>query len=208
MMLFEFDNAESSYAKGLALSPSDKELISESKELKTFREAHRKFQAFMDERRATEAAAVLDYLLYKYPDWDEAKLKKAEALAKAGKTNEAMNYLKSLAEVYLSKAESYYVKGLVLLYSGDNAKAINVFKDGMKLDPDNKLCLKAYKMARDMESFKSEGNAMIKDKRYQEAADLYTKSLEVDPLNVKMTALLLSNRGLAYLRLEDLARAQ
>lgn len=75
-------------------------------------------------------------------------LKKAEVLAMAGRTDEALNYLKNLSQVYLSKAESHYVRGLVLLYSGEVTKAISVFKDGMKLDPDNKQCLKAYKTAR------------------------------------------------------------
>lgn len=70
--------------------------------------------------------------------------------------------MKGLSPVYLSKAESYYVRGLTLLYGGDQTKAMNIFRDGMKLDPDNKHCLKAFKTAREMENYKNDGNAMIK----------------------------------------------
>lgn len=58
----------------------------------------------MDANRYEEAANALDYMLYKFPEWNEAKLKKAEALAKSCRTAEALNYLKSLSSSYASKA--------------------------------------------------------------------------------------------------------
>lgn len=61
------------------------------------------------------------------------------------------------------------MKGLIELYNGDNTRALATFKDGMRLDPDSKQCLAAFKTAKEMEGYKAEGNAMIKDKRFKEA---------------------------------------
>lgn len=70
MMMFEFDNAEFWYRKGLEIDSKDKELVNETKELKVYRDANSKYQALMSSQNPAEAVAALDYLLFKYPEWD------------------------------------------------------------------------------------------------------------------------------------------
>lgn len=49
MMLFEFDNASECYRQALTLSPNDKDIIAESKEVNTFKLAATNFIALMNQ---------------------------------------------------------------------------------------------------------------------------------------------------------------
>ena len=55
-----------------------------------------------------------------------------------------------------------YLKGLLELYSGDSAKAKTYFSEGIRLDPENVKCKRALTKASKCETFKEEGNQLIK----------------------------------------------
>ena len=72
----------------------------------------------------------------------------------------------------------YYLAGLIELYGGNTENAKKYFKEGMRLDPDNKKCMLALKKAKKCEElkgidikyiyFKEKGNTALKENKFEE----------------------------------------
>ena len=88
-----------------------------------------------------------------------------ECLAKTGQTNEANSLLSSIHNE--NTPDFYYLKGIIELYSGDSNKAKKHFSDGIRLDPENAKCQRALNKAKRCESYKYEGNDLIKQQRWK-----------------------------------------
>jgi DnaJ family protein C protein 7 len=92
--------------------------------------------------------------------------------------------------------------------------AKKMFQEGLKIDPDHKKCMAAFKTMKKVEEMKEQGNSAFKSGAFQDAVDAYTKALELDLENKNLSSIILANRALAYIKLdkdklamEDLDRA-
>ena len=74
--------------------------------------------------------------------------------------------MKDIPKENLNICDLYYLKGICELYAGNSEKAYKLFKEGMRLDPDNNKCRLALKTAKKCEELKECGNAAIKASYY------------------------------------------
>lgn len=75
------------------------------------------------------------------------------------------------------------------------------------MDPENLKCQKALNRAKKCETFKEEGNDLIKQKKYKEAEIKYTEALHLDPFNKKLNSIIYSNRALTYMKRNEKVKA-
>ena len=140
----------------------------------------------------------MTHLVNKIPSNATLKLNRVECLAKTGETNEAKSLLSTIRND--NTPDICYLKGIIELYSGDSSKAKKHFADGMKLDPENAKCHRALNKAKRCESYKEEGNELIKQQKWKQAEEKYTEALNLDPFNKKLNAIIYSNRALTYMK--------
>lgn len=91
------------------------------------------------------------------------------------------------------------------LYYQDNAeKAFQHFQRVLQYSPDHSKAKSFYKKAKLLQSKKELGNQAFKAGKLQEAYDLYTESLCIDPNNKTINAALYFNRATTCSRLNKL----
>lgn len=138
------------------------------------------------------------------------KLMRGEAYLKMGNVNslgDAQNVVMSLLRSNGQDPDALVLRGRILYAQGDNEKAIQHFRQALNCDPDFKDAVKYLRMVQKLERMKEEGNAFFKAGKYQEAVDVYTRALAVDPSNKGTNSKILQNRALCYTRLKKYAPA-
>ncbi|KAF2197881.1 TPR-like protein [Delitschia confertaspora ATCC 74209] len=138
------------------------------------------------------------------------KLLRGEAYLKMGNVNalgDAQNVAMSLLRNNSQDPDALVLRGRVLYAQGENAKAIQHFRQALACDPDFKAAVKYLRMVQKLDRMKEEGNAAFKAGRYQEAVDIYSQALEVDPANKGTNSKILQNRALCYIRLKNYSPA-
>ncbi|WBW73947.1 TPR domain protein, DNAJC7 family [Schizosaccharomyces osmophilus] len=98
--------------------------------------------------------------------------------------------------------EALVLRGQVLYYSGENAKAVTHFQEALKLDPDCASAKTFFKRVRSLENTKSQGNDAFKQGKLDEAYELYSKALGIDGENKFTNAKLYMNRATVLLKLK------
>ncbi|KAL2351012.1 hypothetical protein BJ546DRAFT_813889, partial [Cryomyces antarcticus] len=134
------------------------------------------------------------------------KLMKGEAYLKMGNVNalgDAQNVAMSILRSNNQDPEALVLRGRALYAQGDNEKAIQHFRQALSCDPDFKDAVKYLRMVQKLDRMKEEGNTLFKSGKYQQAVDVYTQALKVDPLNKGTNSKILQNRALCYTRLKD-----
>lgn len=134
------------------------------------------------------------------------KLMRGEAYLKMGTVNslgDAQNVAMGLLRSNPADPEALVLRGRALYAQGDNEKAINHFRQALSCDPDFKEAVRYLKMVRKLDQMKEDGNAHFKASRYQQAVDVYTQALEVDPLNKGTNSKILNNRAMCYSKLKQ-----
>lgn len=127
------------------------------------------------------------------------KLLRGEAQLKIGNVN-ALGEANSIAMDLLRRnnqdPEALVLRGRALYAQGENEKAIAHFKKALSCDPDFKAAVKYLRMVQKLDRTKEEGNGLFKSGKYQQAYDIYTQALEIDPLNKGTNSKILQNRAL------------
>ncbi|EPY52636.1 DNAJ/TPR domain-containing protein DNAJC7 family protein [Schizosaccharomyces cryophilus OY26] len=98
--------------------------------------------------------------------------------------------------------EALVLRGQVLYYSGENAKAITHFQEALKLDPDCASAKTFFKRVRSLENTKAQGNDAFKQGKLDKAKELYSKALDIDVDNKFTNAKLYMNRATVLLKLK------
>lgn len=130
-------------------------------------------------------------------------LMRGEAYLKMGNVN-ALGDAQSVAMSLLRKndkdPEALVLRGRALYGQGDNAKALQHFRQALNCDPDFKDAVKYLRMVQKLDRLKEEGNVAFKAARYRQAVDVYTEALEVDPTNKGTNSKILQNRAMASIK--------
>lgn len=132
-------------------------------------------------------------------------LMRGEAFLKMGNVNslgEAQNVAMSLLRQNSQDPEALVLRGRILYAQGENDKAISHFKSALGCDPDFREALKWLRSVQKLDRMKEEGNAHFKAGRYQQAVDVYSQALEVDPGNKMTNSKILHNRALSEIHLK------
>ena len=131
---------------------------------------------------------------------------RGEAYLKMGNVNalgEAQNVAMSLLRSNNQDPDALVLRGRALYAQGDNDKALQHFRQALSCDPDFKDALKYLRMVQKLSRMKEEGNDHFKRGRYQEAIDVYSQALEVDPMNKGTNSKIFLNRALCNLKKND-----
>jgi len=94
-------------------------------------------------------------------------------------------------------ADAIYVRGMCLYYQDNTEKAFQHFQRVLQYSPDHAKAKIFYKKAKSLQSKKESGNQAFKLGKWQEAYDLYTEALSIDPNNKTINAILYCNRATA-----------
>lgn len=157
------------------------------------------------ENDLAEALSCINHLVNKVPHNKTLKMHKVETLAKLGQTDEANQLLNTIHGE--NTPEFYYLKGIICLYNGDSVKAKTFFSDGLRLDPENIKCQRALNKAKRCETYKQQGNDLIKQHKHREAIAKYSEALNLDPYNKKLNSIIYSNRALCHMKIGEKIKA-
>lgn len=114
------------------------------------------------------------------------RLMRGEGYLKMGTVNslgDAQNVAMSLLRANNADPEALVLRGRALYAQGENDKALQHFRQAISCDPDYKDAVKYLRMVQKLDRTKEEGNGHFKSGRYQQAVDVYTSALEIDPTN-------------------------
>jgi DnaJ family protein C protein 7 len=126
------------------------------------------------------------------------RLIKAESMVLLGRYQEAQEIANDILQLGDSmNADAIYVRGLCLYYQDNLDKAFQHFQQVLRLAPDHHKAKEIYRKAKSLRGKKEEGNEAFKAGKIQEAYDLYSEALNIDPNNIFTNAKLYFNRALA-----------
>lgn len=135
------------------------------------------------------------------------KIRKAECLSRLGRFQEAQQLATAILQLDKGNADAIYVRGLCLMYEDNIDSAVNHFQQVLRLAPDNKKAIDAFKRAKALKKKKDEGNAAFKASKFQDALELYSQALQIDPDNKITNAKLHFNRATVLSKLNKLQEA-
>lgn len=104
-------------------------------------------------------------------------------------------------------ADAVFVRGLSLYYQDHTEKAFQHFQQVLRLAPDHRKARDALKRSKQLTTEKEAGNAAFRAGRLQEAYDMYSKALAIDPLNISTNSKLFCNRATVSAKLNKLQQA-
>lgn len=164
-------------------------------------------QRAYDKKDFRKVVYCMDRCLDQAPTCARYKIQKAECLAYLGRYQEAQELANSILHFDKGNADAIYVRGMCLFYEDNIDSATNHFQQVFRLAPDHKKAMDIYKRAKLLKKKKDDGNDAYKNCRFQEALNLYTEALAVDPLNKKTNAKLYFNRATVLSRLNKISEA-
>merc|ERR1711962_1138342 len=104
-------------------------------------------------------------------------------------------------------ADALYVRGMCLYYQDNTEKAFQHFQEVLRRAPDHHKAKDIYRRAKLLIAKKEEGNTTFKNGKFQEAYDLYSEALSIDPNNKSANSKLFCNRATVCSKLDRLEEA-
>ncbi|CAH1253607.1 DNAJC7 [Branchiostoma lanceolatum] len=148
----------------------------------------------------------VDKMVKMVPMCSKYKVMKAEILVKQGKYPDALTLVEEVLDVD-KNADALYIHGLCLHYNGDEKGSQTKFNRALDLEPDHKRTLAFLETSCQLAGKKEEGNVAFKSGNYQNAYDLYSEALTIDPQNKLTNAKLYNNRAAVCVKLGRLNEA-
>ncbi|KAH6946121.1 hypothetical protein HPB50_011759 [Hyalomma asiaticum] len=137
----------------------------------------------------------MDRALQQAVSCSKIEVLRAESLALLKRLTDARQIANNIMRAEPTNADAMYVRGLCFYYEDNIDKALQHFQQVLRLAPDHPKASAAYKKARLLKSKKDEGNEAFNKGNYQEAFNIYTSALEVDPSNKLANSKLYFNRA-------------
>ena len=97
--------------------------------------------------------------------------------------------------------DALVLRGRVLYAQGDNAKAIQCFKEAAQYDPGNREAISWARLIPKLTRLKDDGNTEFRAGRWQSAIDKYTLALQLDSTNRDISSKCLQNRAICRIKL-------
>lgn len=135
------------------------------------------------------------------------KITKAEYLVFLQRFADAQEMVNEILQFDSGNADAIYVRGMCLYYQDNPEAAFNHFQHVLRLAPDHQKARDIYKKAKSLKLKKEEGNEAFKRGSFQEAFNLYTDALAIDPLNKNTNAKLYFNRATVGSKLNKVEEA-
>jgi len=126
---------------------------------------------------------------------------KAKVLLGLKKYPEVVNALSGIIRDDQNNTEALYVRAVALFFSGNSPAAQKHLAQALSLDPDNAAYRIIFKKVQALEKKKQAGNDAFSSGRYQEAYDIYSECLSIEPENTSVNSTLYNNRAAAAIKL-------
>jgi DnaJ family protein C protein 7 len=195
------------YDKALSLQPHNTQAVDEKSQCQVLISNIEKSQQLFDKGDFRACVHYLDRCLNIVPFCEKFRTFKAEALAMNGNIDEATSLSNDLIRVNNNNSDAIYIKALCLYFQDDTSRAHQFLQRVLRNDPDHKKALKLIKISKQLIRKKEEGNEAFKNGNPQEACDLYTQALAIDPYNSITNSKLYCNRALMLQKLGRLQEA-
>ncbi|BDA47764.1 DnaJ homolog subfamily C member 7 [Coccomyxa sp. Obi] len=174
-----FDEAAAHYQRAAELEPARSAAQTEAVAVAAVRKHIEEGNAALDTdaRQAqwyadVAARAVAPALL------EPAMLLRCKALMKQGKYSEALGESRSLTvEGDPAAVEVLLVRAKALYGSGNMDRALKMFEEAMRRDPDSTACARGLKRCRALVSAKEQGNTAFKERRWGDAHRHYSDAI-------------------------------
>ncbi|XP_031343855.1 dnaJ homolog subfamily C member 7 [Photinus pyralis] len=199
--------ADQAMAKIVELDPTNASLNHDQRVIDILKQYEQESTKAYDKKDFRKVIYCMDRCLDQAPTCVQYKVKKAECLAFLGRYQEAQEMVNSMLHIDKGNADAIYIRGICLFYEDNIDSAVNHFQQVLRLAPDHKHAMGSYKRAKLLKRKKEEGNEAYKSCKFQEAINLYTEALSIDPLNKKTNAKLYFNRATVLARLVKLQDA-
>ncbi|XP_058788832.1 dnaJ homolog subfamily C member 7 [Phymastichus coffea] len=204
LMLGDVVEAETAIEKLAQLEPSKQSVASELNDLSILKRYLREAEVAYNAKDYRKVVYCMDRCNEVSSFCPRFKITKAECLAYLGRYAEAEMSANDVLHTDKQNADAIYVRGTCLYYQDNIDQAFKHFQQVLRLAPDHNKALDIYKKAKLLKQKKEEGNAAFKAEKYQEAYNLYTEALLIDPNNIKTNAKLHFNKATAAAKLKKL----
>lgn len=204
LALGDFKSALRSFQKVKELEPSNTAVdfdIKSSNEVKQYQEAADIAYSSKDFRKVTY---LMDRALSSSPASLQFLVLKAECLVYLSRYQEAQEIANDAVMKDQTNSDALFVRGMCLYYQDQAEKAFQHFQRVLQYSPDHYKARDFYKKAKSLQRTKTAGNDAFKAGNWQEAYDLYTESLSIDPDNKHINAALYFNRATTCSKLNRL----
>ncbi|KAF9114768.1 hypothetical protein BGX27_009889 [Mortierella sp. AM989] len=202
MQLGNVNESSRLYVKTLELEPKNAQATKELAQVNNLQAQIDQIQMYMSNRQFGLGANACDRLL-SMVDLPPRKwlIWKGECLIGKKDFNGASSVAMDLLRKDSQNSDAIYLRAQVLYSQGENVKAVTHCQEALRCDPDCSKARVLMKKAKNLEAQKTAGNDAFKAGKLQEAYDLYTVSLAIDPENESTNSKLFSNRATVLAKL-------
>ncbi|XP_001602403.1 dnaJ homolog subfamily C member 7 isoform X1 [Nasonia vitripennis] len=204
LMLGDIVETETAISKLEQLEPTKQSIAAELNDLAILKRFIKEAEVAYSIKDYRKVVYCMDRCAEVSPFCARFKITKAECLAYLGRYSEAEMGANDVLHTDKQNADAIYVRGTCLYYQDNIDQAFKHFQQVLRLAPDHTKALDIYKRAKLLKQKKEEGNVAFKAERYQEAYNLYTEALLVDPQNTKANAKLHFNKATVAAKLKKL----
>ncbi|XP_032831508.2 dnaJ homolog subfamily C member 7 isoform X1 [Petromyzon marinus] len=195
------------FQKVLELEPSNKQAEQELKNASVLLEFENMAEKAFEKKDYRKVVYCMERALTYAIACPKLKIKKAECLALLGRYAEAQSVASDVLRADPTNADALYVRGLCLYYEDMIDRAVQHFVQALKMEPDHEMARLTCKNARLLKQRKEEGNRAFKEGRLEEACQLYSQALTIDPNNRLTNAKLYCNRATVGIKLRRMEQA-
>uniref|UniRef100_A0A671T455 DnaJ homolog subfamily C member 7 n=1 Tax=Sinocyclocheilus anshuiensis TaxID=1608454 RepID=A0A671T455_9TELE len=195
------------FQKVQELEPESSQVQQELKNAESILEFERLAEISFEKRDFRMVVFCMDRALESASACHRFKVLKAECLALLGRYPEAQSVASDILRMDSTNGDALYVRGLCLYYEDCIDKAVQFFVQALRMAPDHEKARLACRNAKALKAKKEEGNKAFKEGSFEEAYDLYSEALTIDPNNIKTNAKLYCNRATVGSKLNKLEQA-
>lgn len=128
-----------------------------------------KAETLMEERKPSEALAILENMLSEHPEFPDIRYKTALAAQRSGDSQRARALAKEAIQRNEESAPLFVLLGVVAMQEKNNSDALRYFEQATRLDPKDAIAL--YNLS---EALREEGRAT-------EAIDILQRAVDIEP---------------------------
>jgi DnaJ family protein C protein 7 len=197
-----FGDADILINKCCNLEPRDTSHITDLSNLKNL---NKKYEGLIEAKQKSDwkkCEELAEPLIKECTEFTNAKILYIESLLNNVKLTEAIDFIiNKVSSEEQANEEFDFLLATAFYYDGKYDKAKKVLATVLQKVNDNEKYNHLWKILKDIEKSKEKANDVFKNGKYQEAIELYTKLLEIDPNNKNFNSTIYANRALCYQKL-------
>lgn len=207
VILGDVAGADSALKEAAALEPQNAAIVTERRNMDALARLSHELDLSWEKGDYRRALFCAERALTVATGSAHLRVRRAECLVLLGRYAEAQDIVHDMLRADSMNADALYVRGMCLYYQDDVDKAFSHFQQVLRLAPDHQRARRVYKQAKSLKTKKEDGNAAFKKGKLQEALQLYTEALEIDPNNSSTNSKLYFNRATVHARLNNTQEA-